>query len=218
MKGFLKSLCLSFVGSLVLFGCGGGSGGDETIDLREFIFPSASMTYTEEEYLYVDGVGGLDNISTRQEELIDGRLVSTDSLSSDIFTAEIIDDEIVISNNTDESVTRFPTQVGVGQSVENTFVINNFPATTTFTFQVLPAFAISTPDQTFTTFNDVLQVNINTEFTEIEGAVNSSIAYFARGLGGIGGLDRNCINANGVAIDSSTVCDVVTELYSVRVN
>ena len=112
-----------------------------------------------------------------------------------------------------------PTQVNFGQSVENTSGANNFNETITYTFQApSSSFAISTPDQTFTIFNDVLQVDV--ESIRIDATfpdVDRSTAYFARGMGAIGFVDRDCIT-DGVIRDSSTDCDEVNEFYSVRVN
>jgi len=207
-------------------GCGGGSSsGEEPIELSEFVIPSESMTYTVEEFFFTEDIGGPDGSFTVQDEIIDGRLVSTNSISDDMVITEIVGDEIVITEIADDSIAgiddlviRWPTQVRVGQLVENSIEIFGVEFTISFTFQVLPSFAISTPDQTFTTFNDVLQVETEITSPSVEGEDRSTI-YFARGLGEIGSIDIDCEDIDGVIMDASTDCDDIdTEFYSVRVN
>lgn len=214
---------------LLLSSCGGGDdNGNSSIVLSEYLMPPVSISYTENEYRYSNGVRGQDDATNvKMERNGDVLTVFYDDVANysitefaDKLVVEDLGDEnnspiLNVNGEEEKYIVEYPLETSVGQAVVASFTFFDEPITLTETFVRLhDSYSIETPLGTFASYNNVLQID---RIMQNSDEYDLSSAYFAKGIGEIGRVDKDCLIDIFVRDEENdSECDAIEEAYTVR--
>lgn len=180
---------------LMLGACGGdSSAGNGGIDIADYFLPATSSVLTWDSYSVSDNVI-VYNSTSSEDMVVNGNEYLITNSSGNTLTATITDTSIdIVTSDISVSYKRFADQ---GDIIFNDELVADINLKITLsamheTIQIDTGLGVSGQ-----TYNDVLELTMYYSETTINGGSDLYSKYYAKGIGEIGYVDRDCTTVSG---------------------